>query len=211
MKILSALALAALPASNTCLASAPVSTITETVAYSTEQEATVAGIQAAFAASKYSEYGGGIVRLADGSYRYTAPVSIRDEKHVEYSIKAAGKIVAVYHTHTHGEGVSNDFSSTDKETAKVTGLNSYIGILDDNSARLWRNGKSELVASDLLPYVETQAEWMTVLLMPDGGTRRTKQVFNTQTACDANKIELRKRRIVNATCERVLELKGAQS
>lgn len=131
-------------------ADVPVSYVKEVEVFTTEQDAAKAALALAIKASHSYEFGGAIIELSDGTFRYTEAVSQRGETDLNYRVRASGPIVAIYHTHPmHGfEGNTSaacEFSLIDLKVAKATGYNSYIAVVLDHSIRLLHAGKATLI------------------------------------------------------------------
>jgi proteasome lid subunit RPN8/RPN11 len=124
------LALACGGVAHAALSTAPVSTLTETVPYATEDEAARAALQAC-AAMPYAtrfEYGGLVIKTGDG-YRYSAPVRGTNNS-VVYTVKLAHgeAVAALYHSHTGHQTIDEAFSHRDVLNALALNVPSYIII-----------------------------------------------------------------------------------
>jgi proteasome lid subunit RPN8/RPN11 len=136
------LAVAARPAaaSSDAAAGMPVSALSETGHYDALQDAAVAALRAAAAQSEKFEYAGALVR-SDAGYFYTDAVTAHGEADIRYGVRVPEgfTLAGIYHTHPSGDG-SILFSPTDVRQARSLGLPSFIGVLDDDSVRVFEPG-----------------------------------------------------------------------
>jgi len=118
----------------------PVSALSETQSYGALEDAAVAALRAAAAQSEKFEYAGALVR-SDAGFFYTDAVTARDDASVRYAVRVPEgfALVGIYHTHPSGDGATL-FSPTDVQQAKSLGLPSFIGVMDDESVRLFAPG-----------------------------------------------------------------------
>lgn len=105
----------------------------DAVAYSTEQQAAEAALEASEAISRDTELAGGIV-LTSGTYYFTTPVSSGLHDHFDIRLQFRGKLVAIYHTHPGANsGLADQFSPEDYAVARKLKLPSYMRAISTQS------------------------------------------------------------------------------
>jgi hypothetical protein len=149
-KILTSLFFALICCTATICNATERSTITETIAYDSQDEAAKAALTEIFTTNSETsnEFAGVIVQM-NGKYFYTCPVSSGETS--SFSVRAAiphnGKIVAIFHNHPgHEYSQLEYFSPNDVQVAKEMNLTSYIGVNASHNIHKFVPGKSVVSA-----------------------------------------------------------------
>lgn len=121
----------------------PVSIQTETVAYSTLDDAAKAALNEATSLSTVNKTEfGGILLERDGQFFYTAPVSTSETSALDFKARFqhGSNFVGLYHTHPGSQLEAELFSPPDVEIATKLQITSYIGVLRSNTIHKFKAG-----------------------------------------------------------------------
>lgn len=102
--------------------------------YTSMDDAATSGVKVAMSHIGASEFGGAVYSL-NSKFFYTLPVSQKSETGVDYRIQmpAGAKLVAIYHTHTDANGMDDQLSKSDVNTAKSMNMVMYVGVVRTNT------------------------------------------------------------------------------
>jgi len=118
--------------------SMPVSRVTDSPVFATDDEAAVAALAIALEMKPTVEWGGFVFQLRDGGYVFSEPVTSERREVCGYrgAAPAGSRLVGIYHTHPQHE--ADDFFSTrDIATAERIGVKTYLGVVSGRHIRMF--------------------------------------------------------------------------
>ena len=120
----------------------------DSTAYYSEETCAIAALVAVMNLNQGIEYGGFIVE-ENGKFYYSRPVTNNSSEEIQYDaiVPKNAKFVAVYHTHP-DYPESNVYSSVDVRFAETNKVNSYLGVQQDDTIRVFEPGKSYVYTTD---------------------------------------------------------------
>jgi hypothetical protein len=107
----------------------------------TQDAAAKAALAIALPLSRTNEFGG-VILQKDGKFYFTVPYTIHDTAHFQITARFTSdyKFVAIYHTHPGYNSESRVFSGDDVDVATRLHKISYIGLVQDNTVRVFVPG-----------------------------------------------------------------------
>ena len=118
--------------------SLPVSRVTDSPVFATDDEAALAALALALEMKSTVEWGGFVFQLRDGGYVYSEPVTSARRETLGYrgEAPAGARLVGIYHTHPQHEA-DDYFSTRDIATAAQMGVKTYIGVVSGRHIRMF--------------------------------------------------------------------------
>jgi proteasome lid subunit RPN8/RPN11 len=118
--------------------SMPVSRVTDSPVFATDDEAALAALASALERKPTVEWGGFVFQLRAGGYVFSEPVTSERREVCGYrgEAPAGSRLVAIYHTHPQHEA-DDYFSTRDIATASRMGVKTYIGVVSGRHIRMF--------------------------------------------------------------------------